>query len=357
MSVDTPNSTAMNEDKQMSLKELVLIIVKWLKYLKGKMLIIMIIAVIGMAIGFARSYFAKPKYMATSTFVLDEDKNGGGGLSLLGLGDEETKGLFQGDNLKWLYTTRLMLKNALFTEVNNAGRPELLINWFLKIDERAMKMVLPSDFNKLKFTKSDGVDSNLSITESRIINGCIGIIRSKYLDVKEVKNTESVIEVSITSYNEQFAKNLADVLVQQVNNYYIQTKTLKIAKRVKDLKMQVEEFNKKMNQSMYQTAEAVDAMPYPNPANQVNLIQPKQKGVDVELNSEIYVQMAKTLESSKIDLEQATPLIQVIDAPIYPLPINKPNLIINIVLGGIIGVVLTSIFLILRRVFNDILAT
>ena len=107
---------------------------------------------------------------------------------------------------------------------------------------------------------------------------------------------------------------------------------------------------------MYQTAEAVDAIPYPNPANQVSLIPPKRKGIDAELNSAIYVQMAKTLESSKMELAQATPLIQVIDAPTYPLPISKPGLLINLILGGFIGAFLISVILVLRKAYRDLMA-
>jgi len=352
----------VEDKKEMTLKDFILLINKWLKYLGSKWLLIFIVASIGAALGFARSYFAKPNYKAISTFVLDEEKSsgGGGGLAVLGLGDGGGEGgLFQGDNLKWLYTTRAMIQKSLLTEVvASDGKKILLVEWFMSFDEDALKMLNNDPSLKhIKFTSSESDSlNNLGIQKNALLGVCYNLVKSKYIKVKDVDKTEDVIEVTVTSPDEKFAKNLADVLVQNVNSFYIQTKTQKVATQVAELQQQASEYNTRMNASMYQTAAAIDAVPYANPNQQVNLVQPKRKGIDVELNSAIYTQIIRNLETSKMELAQATPLIQVIDAPLYPLPVDKPGLMMSVLLFGLVGIVLSIILLIVRKVYLEALA-
>lgn len=350
----------MDNQKEMTLKDFLLLITAWLKYLKGKWFILLTVAVIGAGVGFLRSFFAKPVYKATSTFVLDEEKSSGGGtgLALLGLGGSGGRGeigLFQGDNLKWLYATRAMVQKSLLTVVEQDGKQILLVDWFLQFDNDALK-ILKADpsLKTLKFvgTEADSLNS-LGPKKNALLNDCYNIIKNKYLKVKDVDKTEGVIEVTITSLNEHFAKNLSDILVENVNKFYIQTKTQKVATQVAKLQEQANEYSKKMNVSMYQTASAIDAVPYANPNQQVNLVQPKLKKVDAEVNSAIYTEIIRNLETSKMDLAQATPLIQVVDTPIYPLPSDKLGLVMNVLLFSLGGFFITALILILRRIYIE----
>jgi hypothetical protein len=354
----TKSEVVVNEKIETSLKDLLFILKNWLRFLLKKAWIILIITIIGIFAGYLMGRFTKPHYLATCTFVLQEENNASaGGLSLLGLGGGEKKaGLFEGDNLKWLYSTRLMLQKTLFTVVKKDNKDILLLNWFLEMDPTAKKTIQSNlKYKDIKFDVSDP-DSTMNEDKNNIIALCVGIINAKYLKVADMAKTDGVIEVDITSSDEKFAKTFNEVLVNNVNEYYVQNKTSKVAKQVRELQQQVDDYNSKMNTSLYSTAQAVEAIPYPNPNNQVNQIAPKRKGIDAELNTAIYIQLMKSLENSKMELQKATPLIQMVDAPVLPLQTTNKPAIFYMIVFGLVGFAGSVVLLIFRKALKDTMA-
>jgi uncharacterized protein involved in exopolysaccharide biosynthesis len=67
------------DNDEISLKELIQKIKEWIAFLKTQWKLIVGIAALGSVIGFAYASFVKPNYLATTTFVLEEDKGGGAG--------------------------------------------------------------------------------------------------------------------------------------------------------------------------------------------------------------------------------------------------------------------------------------
>jgi uncharacterized protein involved in exopolysaccharide biosynthesis len=75
----------------------------------------------------------------------------------------------------------------------------------------------------------------------------------------------------------------------------------------------------------------------------------------VQANTAILTELVKQTELAKVTLRKETPLIQVIDRPILPLPEEKFGKVKGLILGGIIAGFLMSIVLILRRVLRDLI--
>jgi uncharacterized protein involved in exopolysaccharide biosynthesis len=69
----------------------------------------------------------------------------------------------------------------------------------------------------------------------------------------------------------------------------------------------------------------------------------------------MYGEVIKNLEYTKISMEQETPVIQIIDIPIYPLKKIKLGRLMGIVLGGFMGGVIIVFYLICRKILNDII--
>ncbi|RZJ80534.1 MAG: lipopolysaccharide biosynthesis protein, partial [Flavobacterium sp.] len=94
------------QEEDISLKDLILKVGQWWRYLLSKWLIILVFGFIGGALGFTYAYFKKPIYTATTTFVLEDEKSGGGLGNLAGLASMAGVdlgggggGIFQGDNI------------------------------------------------------------------------------------------------------------------------------------------------------------------------------------------------------------------------------------------------------------------
>ena len=91
--------------------------------------------------GFWYSTNKKPIYTATTTFVLEDEKGGGGlGGNLSGLASiagvdlgGSGGGIFQGDNILGFYTSRTMLERTLLTPILLEGKSELLVDRYIQI--------------------------------------------------------------------------------------------------------------------------------------------------------------------------------------------------------------------------------
>jgi hypothetical protein len=359
----TDNNDTRSADKQqnsgeISLKELILRIKDMLSFLRRKWVVILSLTVIGAVAGFFWAKSKKPKYMAQSIFVLDEGNKKSpsmGGLAALGfdLGGSSQTGLFSGTkNIMWLYSSSPMLKRALLSTAEHNGKKELLVDWF--IEESNLGKQFGNAYKRGMFLNVRDT-ATLSPEQNSILLSCSGLIASKYLKVKEEEATDNMITVSITSKDELFSKEFTETLVNTVNQFYIQSKTMKTLEEITALQAKTDSVKARMDNSMYQAASAVDAAPNANPNLQVLRVAPQRKGVEVNLVSAIYVELSKNLESRKMTLTQETPLIQVIDSPALPLQVILPDPKMYAIIGAILVGFITIATMLLRYFYSKIM--
>ncbi|PSK94441.1 lipopolysaccharide biosynthesis protein [Taibaiella chishuiensis] len=355
------NATLPPGEKEMTMKELILNLKDWLAYLLRKWFIILPVIIIGAICGFFYSKNATIKYQANCTFVLDLGNNGGGsagGLaSLVGMGDK-TADLFNDvKNIVWLYTTRRMIENTLFTAVKDGkGKNRLLIDWFME-ESKILKTTFKKypEFANIKFVPGVNYDS-LNLVQSTLVGACVGTVSgAKYLQVSETKKTQNIVSVSFTSKDELFSKAFTETLVATVNKFYIETKTKKAREELAVLQAKADSFRNQMDASIYQTASAVDYTPNPNPMHSVLRVEPQKKQIDVQVSSTIYTQLMQNLELSKVSLAKATPLIQVVDSPSLPLNIITIGLVKGLALGILISAFLVIGTLVAMRYYKIIM--
>lgn len=340
-----------SNDKEVTIKDFVLWITTWFQYLISKWKIIALAAFIGVTIGVINNKIAPKIYTARCNFILDEGNNGGSigssGLAFLGIGGQGgSGGLFQGKNLIWLYKSRLMLEQTLLSTVDRAGKPKLYINWFLDIDKQGNKIVEPYR-NKLDFA-----DKTITAEESSIMAFAVAKINKDYLQVEKAPDADNIITVKVSATDELFAESFANKVIEEVNDYYVKSKTKKVTEEVAIIQKKVDSFQHQMNSSMYQVASSVDAIPNANPNRQVLAVPTRRKGVDVNISSELFVEMMKNLETKKMTLSSETPLIQVLEKPTLPLDVNTKSVVSSAIYGGILAIVIIVIFLVCRRIYK-----
>lgn len=353
------NSTNVEKakSKEFSVKDFILGMRSIFSLLLKKWKIILLFAIIGAILGGLYAYNQKTLYSAEAVFVLDEaSPSATGGLALLGLGKKDADLFSVSDNIIWLYSSNLMLQKTLLTTVKKEGKDIVLINWFIDCDSTGLKRVINKNkiLKAVRFDVGESFDS-LSIEQNSILGSCIGLFKSKCLKVKTVDKTENIISVNTTSPDEKLTKVLNDVLVKTVNDYYIETKTQKTSKEVIALQLKVDSFKQRLNTSMYQAASASDDVPYANPNQLVLRVAPQKKTTDVQLESAVYIEAARSLEASKIALSKETPLIQVIDAPSYPLNGAKMAFSKGVMMGVFLFSFLTIAILVTNNWIKEIM--
>jgi len=351
---------AEQPDDEISLKELILKIQEWWKYLLSKWVIIVVAAIIGGGIGLAKAYLKQTVYKAELSFTLQEQKSGSalggysGIASQLGLsvGGNGTGGAFSGDNLLQLMKSRSMVETALLTPITINGKTETLAELYIKYNKFREAWETDPQLKNISFNNNDR--SKFTLKQDSLLGAFHRNIVETNLVVDRVDKELSIITVKVTSPNEQFSKNFAEVLTKVVSDFYVQTQTSKSIKNVLILQKQTDSIRRALSSALSGAASSADANPNPNPTLLTLRVPSQRRQVDVQYNTAILTELAKNLEVARMSLLQETPLIQVIDKPIFPLEKERPGRLKALITGGLIGAFLMIIILFIRRTLKNI---
>lgn len=145
---------------EISLKEFILKLQEWLRYIASKWRLILFAGIIGGLAGYCYAVIRKTNYIATSTFVLDEQGSRGGlsqyaglasmmGVDLGGGGG----GIFQGDNIIELYRSGNILKKTLLTFGEFNGERQLLLERYIAFNHLKERWDKKPELRNLSFVQ------------------------------------------------------------------------------------------------------------------------------------------------------------------------------------------------------------
>lgn len=347
------------QSSEISLKEIASKIRMCLIYIRLKWLPILVLGIIGGALGLTYSIIKKPTYTAVCTFVLEESGKSGLGqyaglasLAGIDLGGGGGGGMFQADNIIELYKSRLMLEKTLLSQVTLDGKNQLLIDRYIEFNKLRKVWKEKDHIDNISFT---GNPENFTRTQDSIISGMVESFNKNVLTVNKLDKKLSIIAVQVVSKDELFAKNFNLKLVETVNNFYTLTKTKKSNQNVIVLQRQADSVKMILNSSLSGVASAIDANPNANPQLLALRVPSQKKQVDVQANTAIYAEMVKNLELSKISLRQDMPLIQIIDKPVLPLLKSKLSKLKGIIVGGLLGVFFCIAVILGRKLYTTLI--
>lgn len=371
----------VNSDSDgISLKELILKIREWWYYLLSKWFLIVLFGILGGFLGFIYAYLQKPVYIAVTTFVLEEGEKGGGLSSLASVTGIDFGsgggGIFEGDNILELYKSRTMIEKTLLSEINVQDQKQLLIDRYIAFNHLRESWAKQPELKNLSFSSNEielrkqrqatgangqvASNSGSSNKDVRLRDSIMGVIvndiSKNYLSVSKPDKKLSIIRAEVKATDELFAKAFNNQIVKNVNDFYVQTKTKKSLANVTILQHKTDSVKAVMNGAVYSSVAIADATPNLNPTRQIQRIAPMQRSqLTAETNKLLLGELAKNLEMSKMSLLKETPLIQVVDDPIFPLPKERLGKLKGIICGGVIVGILAIIVLIVRRILKQLL--
>ncbi|WP_447770490.1 lipopolysaccharide biosynthesis protein [Sphingobacterium faecium] len=343
---------------EMTLKQLILNIQRQINYLISKWYILLILGFLGGGLGYFYGKMQTPTYTATTTFVLESSEGEGvskfsGIASMVGIDmGNSSGGLFQQDNLLEFYKSRKMLEASLLKN-SPSDTAKLMIDKYLEMIHQDQKgSVVKIDFLNNKLT---GV---VKRERDSVLSKVIKDISTNNLKVDKVDKKLSILKVDFTSTDEVFAKEFNEALVEEVNEFYIETKTKKSLRNIEILSYKADSVRAVMNGSIASAAIAVDMTPNLNPTRQAQRLIPSQRSqFSVESNKVILGQILQNLEIAKMSLLQESPLIQIVDEPNYPLEkktVSKSKMaIIGFIVAGILGVIVLIVYQFIRATLKN----
>jgi len=357
------NQDSPEKVNEVSFRELVRSIRDLFNYLLSKWIVIIFFILIGGVLGLLYSVRSKTNYLANCTFVLEEESGGaGGGLSQLsGLASMVGLdlgggggGVFQGENLLELYKSRMMISKTLLSTYPIDGKPVLLVDRYIQFNGFKKDWADKPHLANVNFTPDR--NGNYSRVQDSLLTAFSTDINKRNLVVVKPDKKLNIIKVQVNAPDEQFAKGFNDKIVKNVNDFYVQTKTKKSTFNLAIIQHQTDSVRRMLNGAISGVANATQVNPNVN-ASRVSLKVPSQRRqVDVQANTAILTELVKNLEISKVSLRKETPLIQVIDEPVYPLPAKKNGIAFCFIVGAIIFGLIGVLWLSLKRALKSMLA-
>ena len=340
---------------EISLKELILKGKDWFAYLWGYKWRILLAGLLGGALGFVYAkYFTKATYTATVSFTLEQKGSGGagalGGLaSSLGLGDVggSSSGMFGGENV-----LHLMKSNRIIHQSLKEAQPELkgdhLLNTYLKnhfekpLKEKKIELY-PENLDSVTFTRAQ--DSLLLLITKNI--------REEQLVAERQDQKTSIINLEVKDNNEEWAYLFSKALVKNAIDLYLEIKVGKLMRTENELTQKKDSIRGLLDGSITTLAYEADLNSH-TPLMRYKTNQAK-KQIDVEVLKSMYGSVIQNLEITKIQRAQEEPIIEIIDAPILPLGMEKFGKVKGIVIGVFLAGFLIIGWLVSRRLLKTVM--
>jgi uncharacterized protein involved in exopolysaccharide biosynthesis len=354
--------TQINND-EISLKELIQKIQEWVTYLKTQWKLIFGIAAFGGLIGFVYASFQKPNYLATTTFVLEEDKGAGVGLGgALGLASSfgldlggGGGGLFTISNIIELMKSRLVVEKTLLNPIQIGGKQISLADYYVQINELKESWAKKPKLANINFPVNAD-RTKFSLQQDSILQFISTELTKENLVIAQKDKKVSIISLTVKTKNELFSKFFCEQLLKETSDFYIETKSKKSRLNVDILQHQADSIRAELNGAITGVAAASDNVYNLNPAFNVKKTPGTRRQVDVQANTAILTQLVAQLELSKVSLRKETPLVQLIDRPILPLEKDKVGRLKSLVLGGFLAGLLTVLFLVFGQLYRKLVA-
>lgn len=345
----------LNKENQMSnqndvtLYDVKLIFKNWFHYLFSKWHVFVLVGLFCGALGVLYAAFDKPVYTAELTFTSENEASGNfsayaGIAAQFGLDmGGSSNSAFEGENLMYLMRSRKLIEKTLFSTVEINKENILLINYYLRVHDFEVPgnktgMARKMTFTNVKEPNNRNRDSVLQVICKNI---------DKALDIQKADKKTDIIVVRLKDTHELFAKIFVEELVNKVIQYYTDYKVRKIKQNVGILQRQTDSVRNLISGNIIDIAVSSDLNV--NPTRQIVRTGVQRKQVDAQVNSSLYTELVKNLELSKLALLKETPLIQIIDTPMFPLEKKKMGWLKGFVLFGFMGVLFSFAFFIDRK--------
>ena len=230
----------------------------------------------------------------------------------------------------------LFWSKIIFNKCIINGKEDYLINHFL------------SNYygNNDSYIKSYRGLNGLDRSQYRVFNNVSSIIK-RNIKIDQTKSGAFVLK--LTTVNEELSKISTELLYQNISNFYIDKTTEQAQRNYVFLRNRLDSIRNMLYSSEYQVANFEDR------SRNLLLVTARVPQIRQQRNTifyeTIYGEVLKSFESSKVTLNNITPVFQILQRPYYPLDaITRSKLIIVLISSVIIFFVslLTLILLYLK---------
>ncbi|MFN0275505.1 MAG: hypothetical protein ACKVPJ_07160 [Chitinophagales bacterium] len=261
-------------------------------------------------------------------------------------GSEFTNDYFQGIlKSRSLIKQALLVKDTMAVKKNVAPRADYLCNFYIEMYPRWAKKKKVKDFrithgNFDSLTRHE--DSVLSILYDEIVESDLTIEFDDEVGMNQ-------LEVSSISYD--FSNKFASYLANATSDFYINSQVANEVTTVRLISERADSIRQAMSSKEDQLASIQDRSAFTIKAS--GLLSQGRLLRDIELLNIEYATVYSQLELAKFDMKNKTPLVTLIDTPDHSTIKDKEQTTAFMIIGFIVGIVLCSIVLMVRKYIKD----
>ena len=294
------------------------------------------------------------RYKAELTFVVEDEQNISPLAGMSGIASQfgfdlagGSSTTFSQQNIMELLKSRGVVEATLLEVGTIDGKKDLLVEHYITIQEFREVWVNSEEFSGVNFNKA-------STLEHDSIMGVIWKqLTEKTLNIEMQNDEANIINLSFVSANDQFAKQFAETLIDEMSKMYIAHQTKQTRNAIDFLQDRADSVFVELDKSEQEFARVKDINQRIIKAS--GRLKEMQLMRDVQVLNTMYLEIVKNLEISKMTLLNQTPIINIIDKPILPLEQQKTYIRFTGILGGFLGGFFSVCFFVFGKLFNDAL--
>lgn len=354
-------SFTKSENQELSFKEILEIFKEWSSFLITKWAYC---SLLGFFFGVGSYYYASKQeisYEADLTFVVEENKSSGSSLSglasLAGQFGVDVSGgsngsLFSGDNILLYLRSHSLSKSVLLNKFENSDKLTLADYY---ADVYGLSENWSKTLGKISFTNYSKSENNIRVYDS-LLQQIVARISNKHFFVEKPDKKAGFITIKCLMKDEKLAKTYCESIAKEAVAQYVEVKIKRQKSTVVKLQSRVDSIARLLNNviskgaNLQSSNKTMDINPLYGSSS---IISTETTMRDKSLLSSIYVSALQNLELAKFTLSQETPVIQIIDLPIYPLQKTQISKLKYSVIGFSLGIFLTLLFFVSQKIITN----
>jgi hypothetical protein len=329
-----------NKEDYYSLSEIVNFLKSFFYYLRRKWLLVLLAIMAGAGLGVGYYFMQKPKYVAITTFILEEKGTEGGGLAGLasqfganiGLGGGS---IFSGDNIFDILQSKKIVKQVLLSKLADSGANSLTLA-DMYMDFMGMRKKWQNNPKLAGINFTDAAAKTLSPLQDSILTAFYEAIIRKSIAVERLNKKGSIIKVEVTASNDVFARLMSIRLVNEASKLYMDIRTGASQANIVQLQRRSDSLLVLLNRKSFTAAASVPLDI--NPALITATVPGEIANRDKTVLATLYAEVTKNLETSKLLLSQQMPVIQILDQPDNSLHDNKMSLFLLMIISVFLSI-------------------
>ena len=279
-----------------------------------KKLAVLGLAALGAGVAVNGVWLFPAKYNAQLMLAVEEGETSGWQNLLaqfgLDVGGLNPGGIFEGESLVQLFQTRYMVERTLLQKAEFNGDSVLLINFLYPYTEWGRD----PEFADVTFSEDR---STFTPLQDSLLNEVHEFVNKEILDVYKPDKKLSLIYVSSMHENKYFAQAFTEAVVKNTTEYFLESITSKARVNLEVLQAQKDSAELALKHAIIRNASAQDQSI--NSIFQRSQVDKYASYVDLEIANALFIEITKNLTLAEIGLRKQTPLIQVVERPIFPL--------------------------------------